>query len=157
MADSRSRRSRPRTADSRCQHKARFIEKNQRGVPLSSRLGNDGKTDGFPDFDVGFVSFAGFAARFLGRPVQAGAEKPAYVVVMKRNAKMAVDQLSNPCTGPQLGRPAVGLGPLQEESLQATVLFGRQARCRTVVRFGSQAVCLLNQGEPAVNRRTVDA
>src|SRR4029077_2479767 len=115
------------------QHKAGFIEKNQVSVPAPGRLGNIGKTQALPKLDPGLVTFARLTTRFLRRPVQADAEKTTDMIMMERNAKMALNQLDDASTGPQLSIPAVGFGSFQKKSLQAMVLFGRQARRRTTM------------------------
>jgi hypothetical protein len=60
-------------------------------------------------------------------------------------------------TGPQLGRPTVDFGPLQQQGLQTLELFGGQAWRRTEMRFGRQTVGLSSHCEPTVNGSAVDA
>jgi hypothetical protein len=76
---------------------------------------------------------------------------------MERDAKLSPNQFGNAGAGPQTIGPAVGLGALTEQIVEAKKLLGGQARCRTGIRFGSQAVGLAGQGQPTVNGSTIDA
>src|SRR6202040_754711 len=118
---------RPRAANRRRQHIAGFIEKYQVRVPLSSLRSNLRKAHPFEEFNGGLVSFTGPALRLLRRPVQPLAQKPAHMIVMERDSKMTLNQNPDARTRPQLIRPAVGFGALQQQVRQATMLLGRQA------------------------------
>src|SRR5439155_14102012 len=97
------------------------------------------------------IPFPRLAAWFLGRPVQACVQQSTDMIVMKRYAEMAANQLGDPSTGPQLGAPAMRLSALQKQRQQAVVLFGGQAWRRTKMRFGGQAVGLLGATKPTVH------
>lgn len=56
----------------------------------------------------------------------------------KRILKCRLDQLSGPCGGPQLGPPAVGLGPLSEQALKLRKLPGVETRFGAGVRLGGE-------------------
>src|SRR6202008_1798307 len=70
---------------------------------------------------------------------------------MERNPEMALNQNADACAGPQLVRPAVSFRSLQQQGLQATMLFGGQTWLRPVMRFRSQAVRLAGHYTPTVN------
>jgi len=120
------------------------------------RAGNSRETLPLPLFDLGLIAFAGVTTRLLRRPVQACAQKAADMIVMKRDAEKAADEFPDPGAGPQFRVPAVGFGALQEESFQAVLLVGGQARRRPAMGLGGQAVGLPRQLEPAVNGTTVN-
>lgn len=62
------------------------------------------------------------------------------MVVMQRNAKVPANQVGNPLSGPQFVGPTVGLGSLAEQLFEFLLLLDRQARRRTGMRFGGEAV-----------------
>jgi hypothetical protein len=79
------------------------------------------------------------------------------MIMMEPDSKVTLNQYPNARTGPQLIRPAVGFGALEQQVFQATMLLGRQAWRRTEMRFGSQAVRLSSHVKPAKNRAAIDA
>ena len=57
---------------------------------------------------------------------------------VEADAEVALDQLGDPCGGPQLGPPAVGLGPLQQQGLQLAQLLGGEPGLGAGVGLGGQ-------------------
>ena len=148
---------RPRSADGRRQHVARFIEKNEMGAALAGGIGDARKLISSPKLDRRVIAFASATTGLLRRPVETGTQDATDMVVVKRDAEVPPNKLRNASTGPQTVRPTVALGTLLEEFIEATKLVGRQAWRRAGLRLGGQAVGLAGQGQPAVHGNTIDA
>src|SRR5262249_37289973 len=111
-----------------------------------------------PAGDLVLVALAGLALRFLAGPAQARAEEAADVIGIVGDAEMPADQLSDAGGGPEVVRPAVGLGPLFQQAFHRSELAVGEAWRRAGVRPGRQATGTMFVGrQPAVERRAVDA
>src|SRR5207245_11597288 len=132
------------------------VEKSQVRLPLPGRFGDVRKTHALEELNGILVAFARPATRLLGRPVQPLMENPTHMIVMEANVEMTLNQHDNASTGPQLRRPTVDFGPLQQKGLQTPELFGGQAWRRTGMRSGRQTVGLSSHCQPTVNGSAVD-
>lgn len=74
------------------------------------------------EVDGGLVAFAGPALGFLAGPARLPLEDLADVLGMEVNAEMTPDERGDAVGGPKFGAPTVGLGALEQESLQALLL-----------------------------------
>ena len=104
----------------------------------------------FPAVDVRVVAFPSPPLRLLAGPAQACMQEATDVVGMIGDTKPALDQGGNAAAGPQFVGPAVGLGPLEQESFQDTQLGVGQARLTSGSWFGGEAARLLLLAEPMV-------
>src|SRR5271170_1647970 len=70
---------------------------------------------------------------------------------------MPANKVGDTLGSPQLVGPTVGMGAFTEQLLQLLLLREGQARCGAQVGFGSEAVRLFGQLEPAIDGTRVDA
>ena len=109
------------------------------------------KTLALPSRDLLLIALTRFPARLLRRPVQSVVQHSPDMIVVKRHAKMLVNQCGHTGARPQFRCPTVGFRSFQKKFFQTFELHGGQAGGRTVMRFGRQAVRFLRQSEPAVD------
>jgi hypothetical protein len=88
--------------------------------------------------DGGLVPLPGLPLRLLAGPAEPPLEHLADVLGVEADVEVALDQLGGPGGGPQLGAPAVGLGPLQQQGLQLLQLGVGEAGLGSGVGLGSE-------------------
>ena len=108
--------------------------------------------------DGDLVALPGLLLRLLAGPAEPKLDNLANMLRVVVDAEVSWDQLGDACGCPQLSSPAVSLGPLQEQLLEAVELRGVESRRATGVKFGSK----LSRGftlefEPGIDGRPTAA
>lgn len=157
FADRRLAARGPRPADGRGEQVARFVEERPMRSAVGRRPGDAGEGRVPPPGDRLLVALAGWAARLLGRPVQAGAEEPADVIGVLGDAEVAADQFGDAGGGPQAVRPPVSVGQRPQPGAEAPV--GRRGQLGRRVSPGlrGQPAGRLSVVEPAGDGAAADA
>ena len=89
------------------------------GLPLLGLLDDPGQLLGPSVGDLLVVALLGLLLRLLAAPAQPPPDDLADVLDVVLDAEVAADDLGDPVGTPQVVAPAVGLGPLQQQALQA--------------------------------------
>ena len=102
-----------RAADRRGEHEARLVEEDQVGLAAPGPADDPGQFLTPSVVDGHLVPLPGPPLRLLAGPAQPPLEDLADVLGVEGDAEVPLDQLGDPGGGPQLGPPAVGLGPFR--------------------------------------------
>ena len=134
-----------RAADRRCEHEARLVEEHQVGRAATSFADDLGQLLTPSVVDGHLVAFLGPSLRLLAGPAQASLKDLAHVLGVEADLEVPLDQLSDPCGGPQFSPPAMGLGPLQEQPFEFRQWLGGQSRLGTEMRLGGESLQTLSR------------